>query len=145
MIRAYDIVGHVGLSMTFCGLASLPIGAIMLGHRIYNMGLSVIVAGLAVMCLALIIECPPLDWNVSRRWKIILPVQYVGALGATLLVAYPLFIEHKHPSQHLWAILLVSFLSATFNTVVAATDQDELTKREVEAMIAKIEKQRQAE
>lgn len=40
MIRAYDIVGQVVLSMTFCGMASPPIDTIMFSRRIHNVRMS---------------------------------------------------------------------------------------------------------
>ena len=55
MIRAYDILGCLGVSMLLCGLVSLPISVIMSSQYIWNMGLGGIVAGLVVMCLALVI------------------------------------------------------------------------------------------
>lgn len=145
MIRAYDILGCLGVSMLLCGLVSLPIGVIMSSQYIWNMGLGGIVAGLVVMCLALVIECPPVDWKVSRRWKMILPGQYIIALATTLFVVHVLFVKHEQPGWLLYATLIIAILSATFDTIVAAIDQDELTRREVEAMILKIENRNHAE
>ena len=117
----------------------------MSSQHIWNMGLGGIVAGLVVMCLALVIECPPLDWKVSGRWKKILLGHYIIAMAATLLVAHVLFVKHEQPGWLLYAILSIAVLSATFDTIVAAIDQDELTRREVEAMILKIENRNHAE
>ena len=69
----------------------------------------------------------------------ILPGQYIIALATTLLVAHVLFVKHEQPGWLLYATLIIAILSATFDTIVAAIDQDELTRREIEAMILKIE------